>query len=392
LLDRELDAAHRAGLVGVERLERAPLSGPGASPCLRFPRQAQFHPLDYLVELACAIVRDGGHIHAHAHAESIEGGTPARVLVRGGRRITASALVVATNSPVNNRVTIHTKQAPYRSYAIGLEIPRGVVPAALYWDTAEPYHYVRLADPLAVDGNYLDVLIVGGEDHKTGQEDDADTRWSRLEAWTREHFPAARDVAYRWSGQILEPIDGLAYIGRNPRDQNVYIATGDSGHGITHGTIAGLLISDLIDGRENRWAKLYDPSRLSVRAMTTFARVNLNSVAQYTDWLHGSTIHDLDELPPGHGAVLRRGLKGIAVYRDHAGECHAVSARCPHLGGMVHWNSAEETWDCPCHGSRFDAYGRVVNGPALDDLPPADDELGDETETIPVVEPSLPAG
>ncbi len=389
LLERELEAAHRAGLVGVERLARAPMPHFGTGPCLRFPRQAQLHPLTYLAQLARAFVRDGGRIHSHAHVEHIEGGHPGRVLVRGGHTITAEAIVVATNTPVNNRVRIHTKQHPYRSYVIGLEVPRNSVPTALFWDTADPYHYVRLADPLAQDGVDLDVLIVGGEDHKTGQEDDAEVRWQRLEAWTRERFPEARAVAYRWSGQVMEPVDGLAYIGRNPHDEgNVYIATGDSGHGMTHGTIAGLLITDLIEGRENPWTKLYDPSRLSLRAMGTYARENLNTVAQYADWLHGGSVESVADIPLGHGGVLRQGLKRIAVYRDYAGECFAVSARCPHLGGVVRWNSGEQTWDCPCHGSRFDAYGKVVNGPALDDLAPVEAELGDVGDEARVAESS----
>jgi nitrite reductase/ring-hydroxylating ferredoxin subunit len=290
--------------------------------------------------------------------------------VRGGKKITATSLVVATNSPISSRVRIHTKQAPYRSYVVGLRIPESSVPTALYWDTIDPYHYVRVAG---------DVLVVGGEDHKTGQEDDAEARWARLEAWARERCPAAGEVVARWSGQVMEPIDGLAYIGRSPDERHLYIATGDSGHGLTHGTIAGLLLSDLIEGRENPWASLYDPSRMSLRAIGRYARENLNSVAQYTDWLHADAT-SVEDIAFGHGAVIRRGLKRIAVYKDHAGACFAVSAACPHLGGVVRWNSAEETWDCPCHGSRFDAYGKVVNGPALDDLPPVEADLGDVSD------------
>jgi glycine/D-amino acid oxidase-like deaminating enzyme/nitrite reductase/ring-hydroxylating ferredoxin subunit len=392
LLDRELEAAHRAGLIGVERIGRAPMPHFGEGPCLRFPRQAQFHPIAYLAQLARALVRDGGQIYTHAHVEHIEGGSPGKVNVRGGHVIRADAIVVATNTPVNNRVRIHTKQMPYRTYVVGLEVPRGSVPTALFWDTGDPYHYVRLADPLG-DSTTDDVLIVGGEDHKTGQEDDAEARWTRLEAWARERFPECKSVAYRWSGQVMEPHDGLAFIGRNPHDQpNVYIATGDSGHGMTHGTIAGLLLSDLIEGRENPWSKVYDPSRMSLRSIGTYARENLNSVAQYTDWLHGSTVDSVEDIPLGHGAVLRRGMKRLAVYRDYAGDCFALSAKCPHLGGVVRWNSAEQTWDCPLHGSRFDCYGRVVNGPALDDLPPADAELGEVGDEARVeAEPNLPA-
>src|SRR5205814_7419905 len=166
VLDRELEAALRAGLAGVERLPRAPLASFNTGPCLRFPRQGQFHPLKYLAGLARAILRDGGRIFTGTHAERIDGGTPARVATRGGPVVTAAAVVVATNTPVNDRVAIHTKQAAYLTYAIGARVPRGAVPKALYWDTLDPYHYVRL-QPGPAAGE--DVLIVGGEDHKTGQ-------------------------------------------------------------------------------------------------------------------------------------------------------------------------------------------------------------------------------
>ena len=398
LLDRELAAAHRAGLVEVERLEDSPLASWSPGACLRFPRQAQFHPIAYLAGLTNAFVRAGGRLFTGAHVESVDGGQPARVHVRGGPTVTADVVVVATYTPIHPRVAIHTKQAAYRSYVIGVEVPRGSVPTGLYWDTLHPYHYVRLANGASASDAATEILIVGGEDHTTGQTEDADAdeRWARLERWTREHFAMAGEVTFRWSGQIMEPADSLAFIGRLQHDDpSVYVATGDSGHGMTHATIAALLIADLVDGRENPWARLYDPARVSLRAAGEYARENLNTMAQYADWLHGSNVERVEDIPLGQGAVLRRGMKGIAVYRDFAGECHAVSAACPHLGGMVRWNSGEQTWDCPCHGSRFDAYGKVLNGPAVDDLPDADDVLGDENETLPVVEaanePGVPA-
>jgi nitrite reductase/ring-hydroxylating ferredoxin subunit len=216
-----------------------------------------------------------------------------------------------------------------------------------------------------------EILIVGGEDHKTGQADDADARHARLEAWARRWFPAARDVAYRWSGQVMETVDGLAYIGRNPHDEpNVYIATGDSGMGMTHGTIAGMLITDLILGRDNPWATLYNPGRQTVRATVEWLGENLNVMRQYGDWLTAGEVRSADEVAPGSGAVLRRGLHKVAVHRDDQGAIHELSATCPHLGCIVHWNDAEKTWDCPCHGSRFDRLGKVINGPANQDLAP----------------------
>jgi Rieske Fe-S protein len=209
---------------------------------------------------------------------------------------------------------------------------------------------------------------VGGEDHKTGQAEDLEVRFGRLLEWTRRHFPIAGDIAFRWSGQVLEPNDYMAFIGRNPGDENVYIATGDSGNGMTHGTIAGMLIPDLILGIENRWAKLYDPARKTLRSAPDFVKENVNVVAQYADWVTPGEVSSPDEVKPGTGAIMRDGAKKYAVYRDDAGALHIRSAVCTHLFCIVDWNSVEKTWDCPCHGSRFDPYGRVVNGPAISDL------------------------
>jgi glycine/D-amino acid oxidase-like deaminating enzyme/nitrite reductase/ring-hydroxylating ferredoxin subunit len=379
-LERELAACHRAGLPEVRRVDRAPLESFETGLCLRFPRQAQFHPLKYLEGLSRAIVREGGRIHTGTHVSGIEGardGGSARVATGEGRPVvTCGDVVVATNTPVNDVLTMHTKQYPYRTYVIGARVPRGAVTRALYWDTADPYHYVRLQP----EGDH-DMLIVGGEDHKTGQDDDADERFERLERWSRERFPVMGPVELRWSGQVMEPMDFLAFIGRNPgHEDNVYIATGDSGNGMTHGTIAGMLLRDLILGRENAWAKLYDPGRRTLRAGLTFAQENLNMVAQYAGWVTGGEVKSADEIPPGSGAVVRRGLRKVAVYRDPAGTLHACSATCPHLGAVVGWNSEEQTWDCPAHGSRFDPYGRVVNGPAIGDLAPVEDEPREEKQ------------
>jgi glycine/D-amino acid oxidase-like deaminating enzyme/nitrite reductase/ring-hydroxylating ferredoxin subunit len=362
-LERELEAVHRAGLTAVELLERAPYASFDTGPCLRFPNQGQFHPLKYLARLAQAILHEGGRIFTGSHADEIEGGVPALVHV-GHHVITADAVVVATNVPVNDRVAIHTKQAPYMTYVIGARILPGSVPRALAWDTGDPYHYIR---------THEDFLIVGGEDHKTGQAHDTPERYARLEAWTRARFPQIGAVELMWAGQVMETYDYLAFIGRNPMDHdNVFVATGDSGMGITHGTIAGMLLSDLILGRTNPWAALYDPSRVTLRAAGDFARENSNVALQYTDYLTGGDVASADEVRPGSGAIVRHGLEKLAVYRDEDGTLHEREAKCPHLGCLVHWNPAETTWDCPCHGSRFDRYGKVINGPANRDLAPAE--------------------
>jgi glycine/D-amino acid oxidase-like deaminating enzyme/nitrite reductase/ring-hydroxylating ferredoxin subunit len=373
LLDREMAAAQRAGLTDLHMVRRAPVTSFDSGRTLCFPRQAQFHPLKYLAAVAQAIIRDGGRIYTETHVAKIEGGESARIETRDGQTVTASAVVVATNTPVNDLLAIHTKQAAYRTFVIGATVPAGSISKGLYWDTQNPYHYIRLSRSASVAS---DVLIVGGEDHKTGQADDAEARYVKLEEWARARFPMMTEIVFRWSGQVMQPVDGLAFIGRNPMDKpNVYIATGDSGNGMTHGTIAGLLLTDLIHGRDNAWSTLYEPSRKTLGALNTFTKETLNMVAQYADWVTSGDVKEDVLVPPGSGAVVRRGLKKIAVYCDDAGQLHERSAVCPHLEGIVAWNHSEQTWDCPCHGSRFDKFGKVLNGPAITDLSPAPEPL-----------------
>jgi glycine/D-amino acid oxidase-like deaminating enzyme/nitrite reductase/ring-hydroxylating ferredoxin subunit len=370
VLKRELAAAQRAGL-DVEYVARVPLEFYDFGPALRFPQQAQFHPLKYVNGLAAAVKRLGGQIFGNTQVTRVAGGQRPLVETENGRQVHAGAVVVATNTPVNDRVAMHTKQAPYRTYVIGARVPRGSVPHLLLWDTPDPYHYIRLQR--ANGDGALDYLIVGGEDHKTGQAVDHDERFGALEAWTRERFPMVQDVPLHWSGQVMEPVDGMAFIGRNPGDENVYIATGDSGNGMTHGTIAGMLIGDLVAGRENPWASLYDPARKSLRAAMEYARENLNVAAQFADYVTPGDVASADDIAPGEGAVIRRGFRQVAAFRDESGVLHEHSAVCTHLGCIVAWNSTEKSWDCPCHGSRFDRLdGRVLNGPAISGLTSAE--------------------
>lgn len=374
LLDRELAATHRAGLVDVAMVDRAPLATFNTGRALHFPRQGQFHPLKYLAALAGAVVRGGGRIFSHTHAAKIHGGKSAHVETSDNLKVACGAIVVATNTPVNDRLAVHTKQAAYRTYVIGAVVPGGSLPKVLYWDTADPYHYVRLqaAPTNGIAGND-DILIVGGEDHKTGQAEDTERRFAALESWTRERFPMIGAIRFRWSGQVMEPVDALAFIGRNPMDHdNVFVVTGDSGNGMTHGTIAGLLLTDLIVGRENPWTKLYSPSRVTVGAAKEFARETANMAAQYVDWLTAGDVEKDRMVPRGTGAIVRHGLTKIAVSRELDGTFHECSAVCPHLGGIVSWNNTEKTWDCPAHGSRFDRLGKVMNGPANTHLHPVE--------------------
>ena len=356
----ELAATRRAGL----RTELAdPPVSSLAGPCLRFPGQAHFQPLKYLAGLASAIVKNGGQIYTETHVQDV---SSRGVKTADGHRVSAKKIVVATNAPIIDKISkIYDRQDAYRTYVIAARVEKGAVPDVLYWDTGnhrsknavQPYHYVRLQK---LD-NY-DLLVAGGEDHPTGDGGDADERYRNLEAWARERFPI-KEVEYRWSGQVLEPRDSMAFIGRNPRDKrrNIFIATGDSGNGITHGTIAGIILTDLVLGKKNRWAKLYDPARRQKRKGRQPAGPGKKKEQE----------QDPAGLKPGEGMVVE-GKKPAAYYMDERGVLHKYSALCMHLGCTVAWNESEKSFDCGCHGSRFSYAGRVVNGPANDDLDRAD--------------------
>ena len=359
---REFEAATRAGLE-VELLPQVPGLPFESGSCLRFARLAQFHPLKYLDGLAMCIRRREGRIFCGSRATGIErSGGQLQVATAGGR-VLARSVIVATNSPFNNRVVLHTKQNGYRSYVIGVEVPRGALPHMLLWDTGDPYFYVRLEESGASPGH--EMLIVGGCDHKVGQDHDPRQRHAQLEAWVRQHFPLAGAVTLRWSGEVMEPSDGLPFLGRNPMDDsNVFVISGDSGNGMTHCTLGAMIVHDLIMERENPWAKLYDPARKPFHGMQEFVQEQANTLAHYGDWLRGGEVDSALEIAPGQGAILNRGAKKLAVYRDDGGGLHAMSAACTHLGCAVSWNPAERSWDCPCHGSRFSAEGAVLHGPA----------------------------
>ena len=377
VLQKELAAAKRCGLSGAELLDRAPIANVETGPAIRFPEQGQFHVLKYLSGLCRAIGENGGDIFCDTKVESIEGGSPCMVRTSDKRLITADAVIVCTNGSISDMYKTHATQAPMRSYAVAFVVPRGSVTPALFWDTADPYHYVRLqpidaAGVAPTKGDVLmDALIVGGEDHRTGKADDGDVRWQHLIEWARARWPQAQEVLARWSGQVLEPNDSIAFIGRNPDGaQNVYMASGDSGQGMTHGTIAGTLISDIILGRKNELEAIYDPRRVTVgvRAAEEFVSNNVDvAVSMVKDWLNPLSPGE-DDIPRGHGRVVRKGMHRVAAYRDENGTLHEKSAVCTHLKCIVAWNSTEKSWDCPCHGSRFDAYGKVLNGPAVEDL------------------------
>lgn len=370
-LDDEYEATQQVG-IKTELLNDVPGITSETGRSLMYPSQVQFHPLKYLNALVDFIVENGGKIYTHTRATEFK----KELVIANGYNIKAKHIVVATNTPINNIFTEHTKQFPYRTYVIGALIPKDTVQQALWWDTGDqeskwvnyPYHYVRLQQY----NEQHDVLIVGGEDHKTGQEDGddltQDQRYQNLVNWTKERFPSIGEVVYKWSGQVMEPVDCLAFIGRNPGESNVFIITGDSGNGMTHGTIGGMLVSDLIVGNQNPWEKIYDPARISMKATGDFLQEVGNMAAQYADFLKAGDIKSQKELANGEGAIMNVGLHKVAVYKNEEGNVQAYTAICPHLGCVLQWNDGEKTFDCPCHGSRFTNAGVVINGPALTDL------------------------
>lgn len=375
-LKKELEAAHRSGLTDVELLPSVPSSTFSTGACLRFPNQAQFHPLKYLAALKKFIEENGGKIYNDSHVTEFgtSGGkddTGIVVKTSEGFSVSARAVIIATNTPVNDWVIMHTKQSAYRTYVVGFELPKGTLEKGLYWDTKDPYHYIRTcSDP----EQGQDILIVGGEDHKTGQ-DDADNQnasteqFDKLEVWAKARFDALGRSVYEWSGQVMEPVDGLAFLGRNPKEKNTYIITGDSGMGMTNCTAGAMIVSDLILGKENSWSALYDPARKTLKAASEYLKENLNVAAQFVDWVTPGDA-TMETVKPRHGYIIREGLEKHAVYCDDVGKTHQFSAKCPHLGCVVQWNAVENTWDCPCHGSRFEPLGKVINGPALVGLAP----------------------
>jgi len=373
-IQKEFEATKRAELE-TEILNVIPGIQNTEPPYLRFGSQAQFHPMKYLRGLCKEIIEDGGKIFTSSHVKDFDKN---KVVLSNEFEVTAQHLVFTTNTPINDKVKMHTKQAPYRTYVIGAKVKKNQLPYALWWDTGDynskwptyPYHYVRLQKY----NDEYDILIVGGEDHKTGQPMEEDIpenqRFQNLIDWTKEKFPMIEDIIYQWSGQVMEPADALAFIGRNPGDENIYIATGDSGNGITHGTIAGIIISSLIMNMENRWFELYDPSR-KIKSMTDtkdFLKEQINVAKKYAEYLTLGDLDSIKDLQNGQGAILRTGLTKAAVYKDEQGNLHAHTAICPHMKCILEWNEAEKSFDCPCHGSRFTALGKVINGPANVDL------------------------
>lgn len=337
---------------------------------LMIPKQAQFHPMKYILGLCEAIEKRGGKIFVNTHADTID---YTGIVTDKGFSITAKHVVVTTNAPVNDTYTMMLKQWAYRTYVIGALVKKNTIPKALWCDTGDhnstkqtPYHYVRLTPY----NNEYDLLMSGGEDHVVGEKSKIkeEERYELLEKWTRAHFPI-ESVVQHWSGEVLVPMDGIPYMGRNRFDKkNVYIITGVGGIGMTYCTIGAMLICDLINGKKNKWEGIYSPARFTIKASQPFFKMLKDDfIATLKKWFKKES-KDLASVKNGEGKIIVQEGKKCGAYRDETGKLFLVSAECTHLKCIVNWNNDEKSWDCPCHGSRFTYAGKVINGPANKDL------------------------
>ncbi|MDI1353300.1 MAG: FAD-dependent oxidoreductase [bacterium] len=365
---KERDALLRSGQT-TALLENTP-GIPTEGKSLLFPMQAQFHPMKYLLGLCKAIVEKGGQIYVNTHASVIN---HTGITSDKGFTISAKHIVVATNAPVNDTYAMMLKQTAFRSYVISGLVKKQILPKALWWDTGDqqnengqPYHYVRTT---AYDDDF-DLLICGGEDHPVGVigEFSENERFERLEMWTRARFPI-ETITHKWSGEVLIPMDSIAYLGRNPFDKkNAYIITGDAGIGMTYCTIGARIICDLINDVGNRYESLYAPSRFHLKASGPFFKTVMGDIEGILHkWFSGKG-EQLDTLGLDEGKIIEIEGHRCGAYKDASGHLFLVSAECTHLKCILCWNASEKSWDCPCHGSRFSFTGEVLNGPANENL------------------------
>lgn len=345
--------------VDVEYTQDVPTKVPYQK-ALKFGGQAQFHPLKYLVGLAKAYIAAGGAILEGALVESVSKTDGLHTVNPVG--LSASKIVYATHLPPNLN-PFNFRCAPYRSYVLAAKLKSGKYPDALIYDMQEPYHYVR--SHIIKDEQ---LLLIGGNDHKTGHEDSEES-FADLEKYARKYYNIS-SIKYRWSSQYYVPVDGLPYIGEMPFAEGIYCATGFNGNGMMLGSISAKILSDLILNKNNRYKTLFDPSRIKpIDGFTEFVKENADVAYHFV--ADRVAIHDTDSVkrvPAGHGKVIEVDGQKMAVYRREDGTICALSPVCTHAGCIINWNIAEKTWDCPCHGARYNIDGKVLVGPATKHL------------------------
>lgn len=357
----EVEAAVQLGLPA-SFVATASLPFPIAG-AVQFTNQAQFHPRKYLAHLAKLIPGDGSYVFENTRVQQVEEGDPCQIISQQGV-VHAKDVVITTNVPILDQGLFFAKSYPKRSYIIGTRITPEQAPDGMFIGTGEGYRSIRTTP---YNGDLL--LLIGGEGHKVGSRSDTEECYQNLEAYARDRF-GVQSIDYHWSTQDMVSFDKIPYIGKlTPFNNHIYVATGFSLWGMSNSTMAGMLLSDLLTGNENPWAELYDSTRATPFVKPTSIKENMDVGIHWVgDRLKGLQDNSFDEVAAGEGKLLTIGGKKVGAYRDDAGELHAVSATCTHLGCIVNWNSAEKSWDCPCHGGRFSCEGEVLHGPPVKDL------------------------
>ena len=325
--------------------------------------QAKFHPVKYVHGLARAFENAGGIILQQIRVTGIEDTEGITIETQHGN-YRAVNLIYATHIPPGVNI-LHMRCEPWRSYAMSFTIKDKKYPGELIYDMYDPYHYIRSQK---IDGK--EYLIVGGEDHKTGAQENAEASFLRLESYVRKHFDVD-EILFKWSSQYFESADGLPYIGHLPgHPGNIFVATGYGGNGMTYSSVAAMVLKQMILNEESPFIKLFDPNRVKpIAGFTTFLKQNVEAVRNLVGkWFDKEKLEEFAELAPGEARVTKYNGEKLALYKDEQGELHAVSPVCTHLKCSVAWNNAEQSWDCPCHGSRFSQEGKVLTGPADHDL------------------------
>ncbi len=359
----EVAAAQRAGLPA-SFVTDTPLPFPVAG-AIRIDDQAQFHPRKYLLPLAERVDGDGSFVFEETRALDVRHGSPC-VVETEGALVRAGAVVLATHLPFEDQGLLFARAHPERSYAVAGPVDAAAAPEGMFISVDQPTRSVRTTPH---QGGTL--LIVGGEGHKTGQADDTRQPYERLETWARERF-GLDAFPYEWATHDYTSVDRVPFVGRLvPWRGDVLLATGYGKWGMTNGTAAALLLTDLLVGRESKWAGLFSAHRARSFVSRSVVSENANVAKHFVaDRLHLPGRDAIEALLPGEGAVARVNGETVAVARHDDGSLTAVSPRCTHLGCFVSWNRAERTWDCPCHGSRYLPDGTLIQGPAVRNLAP----------------------
>lgn len=362
-LDEELkkivDSAQKTG-VEMDYTDHNPVPIPFTS-VARFSGQAQFNPVQYVYALAKAFEAAGGVILQDNPVKEVKEEDQLQVHTERGI-IKTKNVVYATHTPPGVNL-LHLRLVPWRSYAMAVRIS-GEYPDAVVYDTLDPYHYFRTQE---IDG--IKYLVAGGEDHKTGHEENAESSFLKLEAYLRKYFDL-EEVTWKWSSQFYEAVDGLPYIGHFPmHPDNIYAATGFGGNGMIYGTLSAIILRDLITTGKSEYEKLFDPNRIKpIAGFKEFVSAAADVVGNLVSKpFNAEKIDGLADLAPGEGKIVKYEGHKLALYKDENGHIHGISSTCNHLGCSISWNSAEKSWDCPCHGSRFNVDGEMITGPATKD-------------------------